>query len=128
MIKLTQKHNKAVSCLAPPSLQLTPPSVCVNGIWTEFFNGDDPRGEGDLETLRELNNQFGGRVCWKPSAVDARIASNGQDYRSAGQAVQINTEVGFVCLNRNQPNRESCLDYQVRFCCWRKFMQILITK
>ena len=95
---------------------LTAP-VCAIGQWTEFFNRDSPRGDGDSETLREINMQFPGRACSNPTAVDAQLVWNGKDYRLAGQVIHINTTLGLVCLNREQAENINCLNYRVRFCC-----------
>ena len=97
--------------------ELPPPPVCTNGQWTEFFNRDNPIGDGDSETLSEINYQFAGRACLNPTAVDAEFLPNGKDYRSVGQVVQISPEIGFICLNRHQPHQGRCLNYRVRFCC-----------
>ena len=96
---------------------LPPPPVCANGNWTEFFDRDNPNGDGDLESLSDINIQFPGRACSNPTAVDAQLVSSGNDYRSAGQIVQISPQIGFICENRRQANRGGCLDYRVRFCC-----------
>ena len=95
-----------------------PPSpVCTNGQWTEFFNRDNPGGEGDSERLSEINFYLAGRACSNPTAVDVQLVSNGRDYRSVGQVVQLNPTLGFICLNREQPDGRKCLNYKVRFCC-----------
>ena len=113
MIKLIKKVK---------SLGLSPPPVCTNGEWTEFFNRDRPSGDGDYETLSDINFQFPGRACSNPTAVDAQLVPSGKDYRSAGQVVRISPQIGFICENRNQTNRRGCLNYGVRFCCPSKYI------
>ena len=104
---------------------LPPAPVCTNGRWTEFFNRDNPNRDGDFETLASIDRQFGGRSCLNPTAVDVQLVSNGRDYRSVGQVVQLNLTLGFICLNREQPEGRNCLNYKVRFCCPSKFLKVL---
>ena len=98
---------------------LTPPPtpVCRNGLWTKFFDRDNPNGNGDYETLRDINRENPGDACSNPTAVQARVKSTRRDYRTTQQVVQVNTLIGLICENRQQTNRRRCLDYEVRFCC-----------
>ena len=96
---------------------LPPLPGCSSGQWSEFFNRDNPLGNGDFETLQDINYEYPGRACSNPIAVDAREASNQRDYQTSGQVVEINPIVGFICENRQQPPGQTCLNYQVRFCC-----------
>ena len=107
--------------IAPPTY--TPPS-CLNGRWTQFFDRDQPSGNGDYETLIDINRQYPGRACSNPTAVDARVVSNGNDYRTAGQVVRVSTSHGLTCENSRQRDRRRCLDYRVRFCCPSKFVVV----
>ena len=96
---------------------LPPSPVCTNGNWTEFFDTDNADGDGDFETLRDINTQHAGRACSNPTEVDAQLVSNGKDYRSVGQVLRISPQIGLICENRQQTNQRGCLDYRVRFCC-----------
>ena len=111
-----------------PSTGLPPAPICSNGQWTEFFDTDNPDGDGDFEILPDINFQFPGRVCSNPTAVDAQLVPSGKDYRSVGQVVRISLSTGFTCLNREQPNSRACLDYRVRFCCPSKCLKVPITR
>ena len=101
----------------------TPPS-CLNGRWTQFFDRDQPSGNGDYETLNVINRQYLGRACSNPTAVDARVVSNGSDYRTAGQVVLVSTSHGLTCEHARQRDRRRCLNYRIRFCCPSKFVVV----
>ena len=101
------------------------PPACADGQWTQFFDRDQPSGNGDYETLNDINGENPGRACSNPTAVDARVVSNGNDYRTAGQVVRVNASLGLVCQNSQQSDGRQCLDYRIRFCCPSKRLLLL---
>ena len=91
---------------------------CTDGTWTEFFDQDNPSGNGDFELLRDLvSSQLQQTfICRNPTSIDVRLL-NGSDYRVGNQNVRIAVNFGFECRNDNQNDSRNCLDYMVRFCC-----------
>lgn len=92
---------------------------CSEDEWTDFFDNDDPNGNGDFELTDALRTRFPGQICDFPTAIDAILVNDTvvvTDYRDAGENVSISIDNGFICRNGNQPDG-SCLDYKVRFCC-----------
>jgi len=96
-------------------LNITEPKCAEGHAWTQFFDRDNPSGYGDYETLNHLLNENPGKLCKKPTAIDARLVSNNAPYQSANQVVTISTISGFYCVNSQ--NSGLCKDYKVRFCC-----------
>lgn len=99
--------NNSNTCLVEPA---------CNGKWTKFFDRDNPSGFADAEDLSGLRRSYPGQICPVPSAIDARLIT-GEDYRTAGQVVRINSTFGFTCHHQHQKKKERCRDYMVRFCC-----------
>lgn len=83
--------------------------------WTAWLNRDAPSGVGDFETLKDFVQA--GQVCAQPTKVECRTRPGHQDWGQAGQVYQCATALGGVCGNADQPGGQSCLDYEVRFCC-----------
>ena len=82
--------------------------------WTEWINLDSPDGDGDLELFSILDHPLG---CKTQSKLNQVQTVDGIWHNQAGQVVHFNDCYGFMCLNREQPNNETCLDYQFRQCC-----------
>ena len=80
-----------------------------NNVWTEWFNLDQPSGDGDLELFSLLPYGCQFPVLTQVETVD------GLPFNQTGQTVHFNQCFGFMCLN--QQNNNSCLDYRVRQCC-----------
>lgn len=79
--------------------------------WTPWLNRDRPGGVGDYETLSDF--VAAGQACASPEKIECRVRGDGRDWAATGQAYSCTPETGGVCRNDGQ----SCLDYEVRFCC-----------
>ncbi|XP_034756375.1 uncharacterized protein LOC117961661 isoform X3 [Etheostoma cragini] len=91
------------------------------GCWTEWFDRDDPSGAGDWETLVELRKEYPGKICADPIDVEARTLT-GLTVAAAGDVIYVSdTTDGFVCRNQDQPKKNMCKDYRVRFSCPSSF-------
>jgi hypothetical protein len=94
------------------SYKPTPDPLCSGDYeWTEWFNYDTPDGDGDLELLNIFN-----AGCGDQSKLDEVVTvHDGLSYSEAGQVVHLNRSCfGFICLNKEQKNNESCFDYKIR--------------
>ncbi|XP_037541451.1 uncharacterized protein LOC119418261 [Nematolebias whitei] len=84
--------------------------------WTQWFDGDDPSGTGDSETLADLHNENLGKICNIPRDIEAQTLS-GQSVAQAGENIfRYDTTSGFICRNGDQPDKW-CNDYKIRFSC-----------
>ncbi|KAF7230685.1 cartilage intermediate layer protein 2-like [Nothobranchius furzeri] len=92
-------------CIAPP--------LC----WTDWFDRDDPNGQGDYEDLKRLRKEYPGQICPKPFRIQAVTVFGNIPAEDTGHTFQAyNTEVGFICRNEDQQFGR-CMDYKVRFRC-----------
>ncbi|MGH0158190.1 UNVERIFIED_CONTAM: hypothetical protein FKN15_049750 [Acipenser sinensis] len=84
--------------------------------WSTWFNVDHPGGSGDYERLDAIRFYYRERVCDRPKAIEARttewIAAE-----NTGEVVHSDPELGFWCLNAEQPGGRNCSNYSVRFFC-----------
>uniref|UniRef100_A0A8C6SP33 WxxW domain-containing protein n=1 Tax=Neogobius melanostomus TaxID=47308 RepID=A0A8C6SP33_9GOBI len=88
------------------------------GCWTDWFDRDDPSGEGDFETLPKLHEENPGKICNKPLQIQV-LTTGWLPVSSTGDIVDKCTCVkdkGFTCKNSAQ-KKGICSDYQVRFQC-----------
>ncbi|XP_072887756.1 uncharacterized protein [Hemitrygon akajei] len=101
-------------CAAPPTPDTS--KICK----TEWFNIDDPSGEGDYETFNHLYIRFSDRLCLYPSACEVETTS-GVPASETGDVVEpCNVARGFFCKNTDQSD-QSCEDYRIRFTCPKSF-------
>lgn len=77
--------------------------------WTEWYNLDEPSGDGDLELFGLF--EYG---C-KNASVTQVESVDGIPFNETNQVVHIGDSYGFICLNFE--NNNPCLDYKVRQCC-----------
>ncbi|XP_008302437.1 cartilage intermediate layer protein 2-like, partial [Stegastes partitus] len=71
---------------------------------------------GDWETLDRLRKDHPGKICPKPSSLEAQTLS-GLSVAAAGDLIYTNYPIsGFVCKNEDQP-KKMCNDYRVSFVC-----------
>jgi len=89
--------------------------VCLGGYWTQFFDRDNPSGNGDYEIASYLRREYPGRLCSNPIGIDARVVGSNAPYYTTGQSIVISVQSGLQCVNAR--NTRHCLDYKVRFCC-----------
>ena len=90
--------------------------IRCQGLWTQYYDRDNPSGNGDYETLTSLRNDHPDDICENPIAVDGREVSEQVHYSQTGQILTVDRDVGLSCVNSQQRNGR-CLDYEVRFCC-----------
>ncbi|XP_006825527.1 cartilage intermediate layer protein 1-like [Saccoglossus kowalevskii] len=86
------------------------------GQWTQWFDYDNADGLGDYEKTTIFVQRLGNYMCSNPTIVEARTI-DGVAAEDTGEIFSdYSPEVGFVCLNADQPDN-ICLDYEARFCC-----------
>uniref|UniRef100_A0A8D3BGI9 Si:dkey-205h13.2 n=1 Tax=Scophthalmus maximus TaxID=52904 RepID=A0A8D3BGI9_SCOMX len=85
---------------------------------TRWFDVDDPTGEGDYETLLQLQMLYApGRLCTQPVAIEA-VTLAGVPAHKTDDVLQVyDATSGFACVNAEQPGGRRCHDYKVRFTC-----------
>ncbi|KAK6189109.1 hypothetical protein SNE40_005148 [Patella caerulea] len=89
--------------------------------WTAYFDvdGDQLNGESESLYLHRVNNPEL-NICKYPSAVQARQTNNPTE-GIEDQRDQIDiSPAGLFCTN--EPHSK-CKDYQVRYCCAKRFLQ-----
>lgn len=79
--------------------------------WTQWFNRDDPSGNGDGEHRGLMT----GVPCQNPVKAECRRVSDGVDFSLTGEIVRCTTD-GAECLNSQQSDG-NCDDYEIRFAC-----------
>ncbi|XP_017326315.1 cartilage intermediate layer protein 1-like [Ictalurus punctatus] len=85
--------------------------------YTQWFDLDNPNGNGDNETLQDLRAEYPKNICSEPLTIQAATLTEVPAER-IGQVFEVyDTVSGFVCVNSQQKNGECCLDYKVRFGC-----------
>ncbi|XP_058383655.1 mucin-5AC-like [Diceros bicornis minor] len=99
-----------------------PTNICLQQScnWTQWIDGSYPgpgRNSGDFDTLQNLRSK-GYKFCEKPSNVQCRAESFPDiPLEELGQDVICNTEVGLLCLNKDQLP-PICYNYEIRIeCC-----------
>lgn len=83
--------------------------------WTDWRDSDDPSGSRDIERLSSHISQLG-IECDSVVAVQARRISDKVLAEETGEVITLNTDLGFQCVNANQPDG-ACDDYEMRFAC-----------
>ncbi|XP_062888950.1 mucin-2-like [Mobula hypostoma] len=90
----------------------TPTKICK----TEWFNIDDPSGEGDYEVFNHLYIQFPNRICLYPIACEVETTSGVPASQTGENIEPCNVARGFFCRNDDQSD-QMCQDYRIRFTC-----------
>ncbi|XP_051735886.1 uncharacterized protein si:dkey-205h13.2 isoform X4 [Ctenopharyngodon idella] len=81
---------------------------------TQWFDRDDPTGNGDYELLADLLSMYPGEICPIPIGIEAQTIS-GQPASQTGDVFQVyNPTTGLSCANQGGG---ICADYKVRFTC-----------
>ena len=79
--------------------------------WAEWINLDTPDDDGDLE-LNMYKSSCANSVYLEVQTVD------GLTLDQVNQVVQLDKDCfGFMCLNRDQREGQTCYDYKTRECC-----------
>lgn len=84
------------------------------GTWTEWFDRDNPGGQGDYEMLADLVTA--GKACAVPMDIECKTV-NGQDHTATGLVYHCVKDKGGWCINGEQQPGKSCEDFKVRFLC-----------
>ncbi len=84
--------------------------------WTPWLNRDRPGGVGDYETFSDFLKA--GKVCKTPCGIQCQT-TNGKNWDQSGQVYTCAQDKGGICVNKKQANGARCLDYRVRFQCYR---------
>ncbi|XP_056305264.1 uncharacterized protein si:dkey-205h13.2 [Danio aesculapii] len=91
-------------------------SLSTQSCITQWFDNDDPTGQGDYELLSDLLITYSGEICPNPVGIEVRTVS-GILASQTGNIFQVNNpSSGFACVNANQAGGV-CADYKVRFTC-----------
>ncbi|XP_051895336.1 uncharacterized protein LOC127583413 [Pristis pectinata] len=98
----------------------TPPvSTCK----TEWFDRDNPSGQGDYEDLNNLRNEFPNRICTHPVACEVETTSGVPTSQTGENIRRCNVSDGFFCVNNEQSDGR-CEDYRIRFTCPQSFCAV----
>jgi len=76
---------------------------------------DSPTGDGDLELFYGPFNK--GLACENATLTQIVTEDGEVSFNATNQVVHFNDCFGFMCLNREQKNGETCFDYKFRQCC-----------
>jgi hypothetical protein len=77
--------------------------------WSTWLNSDTAEGDGDWETRSSFTQS---QVCASPIAVQANPLN-----LNSSSMTHIDNDLGFWCINEEQPYGTTCADFEVRFCC-----------
>ncbi|XP_059494000.1 uncharacterized protein si:dkey-205h13.2 [Stegostoma tigrinum] len=87
---------------------------------TEWFNHDNPSGNGDYEDFSSLQKEYPGQICSNPVACEVETTSGLPLSSSGDNVAPCSISTGFVCVNKDQADG-SCEDYRIRFTCPESF-------
>ena len=85
--------------------------------WTVWLDRDDPDDSGDWEN-REGFQWIGSVVCGEPLALEASVVSGSF---GSTEVTHFDTNLGFFCINDEQPKDQQCADFEVRYCCQEEY-------
>uniref|UniRef100_A0A4W3I6Y4 WxxW domain-containing protein n=1 Tax=Callorhinchus milii TaxID=7868 RepID=A0A4W3I6Y4_CALMI len=80
--------------------------------YTQWFDRDNPSGNGDYETTPEINNEYPDKICKKPISCEVQTTH--------GTPAELTIIGGFSCENKHQ-NGGKCKDYKIRYKCPEDF-------
>ncbi|XP_075898218.1 mucin-5AC [Nelusetta ayraudi] len=89
---------------------------------TLWLNGDDPSGEGDVESIPQLLKTFPGQVCRNPIRIEAQTPSGIATSQTGDTFMAYDVAFGLACINEHQEDKQ-CEDYQVILTCPSDFCQ-----
>ncbi|KAI7794184.1 hypothetical protein IRJ41_014825, partial [Triplophysa rosa] len=108
--------NGNLSCLDYRVRFTCPQNFCLPKCITQWFDRDDPSGEGDYEYLSDLLNEYPGLICPNPIGIEVQNISGQPAFQTGNIFQAYNPTSGFACVNANQGGGQ-CADYRVRFLC-----------
>jgi hypothetical protein len=86
--------------------------------WTTWLDHDDPTDTGDWENR---NNHEVNTVCAEPKGIQVQKV---QGSYGSDQVTHFDNELGFWCINDEQPKDQQCADFEIRFCCPEEYYGI----
>nr|XP_061828086.1 uncharacterized protein LOC133614254 [Nerophis lumbriciformis] len=129
----THSASDGLSCLnaeqetegpcADYKVQFTCAGEFCSSCRTNWFDQDDPDGNGDFENLSDLLQRNSGQICPRPIAIEVQTVSGDPAWSTSETFLSLDTTYGFACVNARQ-NDSSCEDYKVRFTCPEDFCQV----
>ncbi|KAM4712493.1 cartilage intermediate layer protein 1-like [Anableps anableps] len=84
--------------------------------WTEWFDRDNPVGNGDMEDFSSLQKENPWKICQDPVDIEARTLRGCSVQETGEKIYRYDTVFGFICRNSDQRSQK-CQDYKVRFSC-----------
>ncbi|XP_038629499.1 uncharacterized protein si:dkey-205h13.2 isoform X1 [Scyliorhinus canicula] len=87
---------------------------------TQWFDRDNPSGDGDFEDLANLRNDYPDQICNNPTACEVETTSGVSIYSTGDNISDCSISTGFSCVNKEQEDG-SCEDYKIRFTCPEAF-------
>ncbi|XP_047425803.1 uncharacterized protein si:dkey-205h13.2 [Mugil cephalus] len=90
---------------------------------TDWFDHDDPTGNGDYEVLSDLLSIYPREICPQPIAIEVQTIYGEPAYNTSDHFLYYDATYGFACVNAEQKGRR-CRDYKVRFTCPKEFCQV----
>ncbi|XP_075729139.1 uncharacterized protein LOC119164825 isoform X2 [Rhipicephalus microplus] len=111
-------HN--AGCEQGGKLEITTPTPteepCVAyGPWTSTSD-PTPETGGDVEDVARVVAESG--LCFYPIGIECREYATDADYSKTGQVVSCDLERGLRCVDSDQTDGRTCLNYKVRVRCW----------
>ncbi|XP_078414425.1 mucin-5AC isoform X1 [Cetorhinus maximus] len=89
---------------------------CQGAFKTEWFDRDNPSGNGDYEDLVNLRKEYLDQICSNPTACEVETTSGIPASNTGDNIPECSISSGFACVNAQQKNR-ICQDYRIRFTC-----------
>ncbi|KAL1438755.1 hypothetical protein MTO96_047684 [Rhipicephalus appendiculatus] len=107
-------------CEQGGKLEITTPTPteepCV--AYGPWVSTSDPTPEtgGDVEDVARVVAESG--LCLYPIGIECREYATDADYSKTGQVVSCDLERGLRCVDSDQTDGRTCLNYKVRVKCW----------
>uniref|UniRef100_A0A672GT08 VWFD domain-containing protein n=1 Tax=Salarias fasciatus TaxID=181472 RepID=A0A672GT08_SALFA len=94
------------------------PEDCYKCDWSDWTNKNSPesdRNSGDIERIEDIAYPEL-KSCRQPLDIECRAKKSLEE---VGQKVTCDPKTGLICLNKDQSQDPSCLDYEIRVKCCR---------
>ncbi|XP_067826228.1 mucin-5AC isoform X2 [Heptranchias perlo] len=95
-------------------------SFCKCNCKTQWFDRDNPSGNGDYEDLVNLRKEYPDQICNNPTACEVETTSGIPASSSGDNVSDCSISTGFTCVNKEQKDGR-CEDYRIRFTCPESF-------
>ncbi|XP_060707891.1 uncharacterized protein LOC132833546 [Hemiscyllium ocellatum] len=87
---------------------------------TQWFDRDDPSGNGDYEDLVNLRKAYPNQICSNPTTCEVETTSGILESSSGDNITECSVSSGFICTNKDQQDGK-CEDFKIRFTCPESF-------